>query len=244
MRLISPTVFVTGANRGLGYEFVRQFLLRGDRVYAGCRVPETAHELHQLTERFGERLIVVPLDLAQPDSIEAARRIVGETTDTLDILVNNAGTFATGERGLFCLDAEKIAHVFAVNAIAPALVAQQFAPLLERGNTPLVANLTSGVGVLSDRVGEAGGQYGYAASKAALNHVIRSLSFDLLPLGVTVIGIAPGYVQTDMTRGGTATLLPEESVSGMITVFDRMTIADTGRFFNYTNREDSWMMPG
>ena len=127
----------------------------------------------------------------------------------LTSLVNNAGTFATGERGLFYLDAVKIAPVFAVNAIAPALMAKHFADLLGNGTDLRVANLTSGAGLLTDRAGHAGGQYSYSASKAALHLVIRPLSFDLSPRGVTVIGIAPGYVETDMTRGGTATLQPD-----------------------------------
>lgn len=236
-------VLITGANRGIGLEFARQFLERGDRVFAGCRVPDAASELAGWQARYPGRLSLVTLDVADELIIAQARAIVAETTDALDLVINNAGTFATGEHGLGNVDAAKMAHVFAVNAIGPAIVAKHFADLLERGANPLLANLTSGVGLLTDRLGSPGGQYSYAASKSALNLVIRSLSFDLRPRGVTVIGIGPGYVQTDMTRGGTATLLPDESVRGMIATFDRITPDDTGRFFSYQNREDDWMTP-
>ncbi|MBC7805723.1 MAG: SDR family oxidoreductase [Akkermansiaceae bacterium] len=232
---------ITGANRGIGLEFARQFLERGDSVFAGCRVPGDANELWGLSSRFPGRLSVVTLDVADENCIAAARADVGETMDTLDLLVNNAGTFATGEHGLARIDSAKMAHVFAVNAIGPALVAKHFVDLVKRGTDPLIANLTSGVGLLTNRIGSPGGQYSYAASKSALNLVIRSLSFDLQPEGISVIGIGPGYVRTDMTRGGSATLLPDESVRGMIATFDRITLADTGRFFSWQNREDDWM---
>ncbi|MBC8138502.1 MAG: SDR family oxidoreductase [Fibrella sp.] len=236
-------VLVTGANRGIGLEFVRQFMERGDRVFAGCRAPRAATELQQWGAQHPGLLSLVPLDVTDEVSIASARSMVGENTETLDLLINNAGTFATGEHGLSNVDATKMAHVFAVNAIGPALVAKHFADLLERSTNPLLANLTSGVGLLTNRVGSPGGQYSYAASKSALNLVIRSMSFDLQPKGIAVVGIGPGYVQTDMTRGGSATLLPDESVRGMIATFDRLTLADTGRFFSHQNREDDWMTP-
>ncbi len=237
-------VLITGANRGIGLEFARQFLERGDRVFAGCRDPDAATELREWAANYPGSLSVIALDVSDEASVAAARATVGGETSALDLLINNAGTFATGEQGLANVDAAKMAHVFAVNAIGPAIVAKHFADLLGRGTNPLLANLTSGVGLLTDRVGSPGGQYSYAASKSALNLVIRSLSFDLHPRGIAVIGIGPGYVRTDMTRGGSATLLPDESVRGMIATFDRITPADTGRFFSYLNREDDWMTRG
>jgi NAD(P)-dependent dehydrogenase (short-subunit alcohol dehydrogenase family) len=236
-------VLVTGANRGLGLEFVRQLLERGDRVFAGCREPDDADELRACGATAPGRLTLVRLDVTDEESIRAAAATVADETDALDWVINNAGTFATGEAGLFHLDAAKMTHVFQVNAIGPAIVGKHFAPLLRHGDRPLLANLTSGVGLLTDREGSPGEQYSYRASKAALNQIIRSLSFDFKPLGVTVVGIGPGFVLTDMTRGSRATppLLPPESVAGMLAVLDALTPEQTGRFFGWHGGEDDWM---
>jgi NAD(P)-dependent dehydrogenase (short-subunit alcohol dehydrogenase family) len=234
-------ILITGANRGLGLEFVRQFLERGDT--AGCREPESAAELHELQTTFPEHLNVVRLDVADAASIAAARAEVEAQTDRLDWLINNAGTFATGEAGLNHTDAAKMAHVYAVNCIGPVIMAQQFAPLLAKGERPLLANLTSGVGLLTDEERGPGGQYSYRATKSALNLLIRSLSFDLKPHGIMVVGIGPGFVLTDMTRGSSVTppLLPPESVRGMIATLEARTFADTGRFYDWSGNEADWM---
>jgi NAD(P)-dependent dehydrogenase (short-subunit alcohol dehydrogenase family) len=239
-----PTTLITGASRGLGVEFVKQYLERGWTVFAGCRDPEASPGIAELREAHADALHPVVLDVTNEAQIADAANVVETKAGRLDLLINNAGCHAVGEGGLGSVDVERMLAVFHVNAVGPIVVTRDFADLLRKGADAKVVSLTSGAGLLTKRKRNPGEQFSYGASKAALHFMIRTLAFDLKPDGIAVIGMGPGYVLTDMTRGASdpPPLRPPESVGGMIDTIDRVTLDDTGLFFSYDGTECDWML--
>lgn len=224
-------VLVTGASRGIGLEFVRQYLLRGDEVFAACRDPENAD---QLLEYESDRLHVITLDVADERSIESSYAVVRAQTDALDVLINNAGVLLDDDE-LGSLTFDNLLYALRVNAVAPVLIAQRYLDLLQRGDDPKIVALTSEHGSITMKPD--GGPYGYSASKAALNMFMRTLAFDLH--GITAFVLDPGWVRTDMGGHG-AELSPARSVSGMIQIIDATTPYHTGHFFRWDGEEEPW----
>ena len=228
---------VTGANRGLGLELVRQLLERGDRVVATCRHPGKATALNPLTGEHPGRLHVLPLDVGDPKSIaELARELalLDDGDQPLDLLVNNAGVLHSGER-FGSVSAANLDDSFATNARAPFLLTQALAPALADGAT--VANISSQLGSIAAVGGF--GTPSYAISKAAQNMATALLAQALADRGITVIALHPGWVQTDMGGAG-AQVTPVQSVAGLLAVIDGATLADTGRFLDHHGRPMPW----
>jgi NAD(P)-dependent dehydrogenase (short-subunit alcohol dehydrogenase family) len=222
---------VTGANRGIGFEFVRQMIARGDDVVAGVRRPDRADSLRALA---AERLRILTLDVADPASVVAFARELGD--EPVDLLINNAGI--VGDRGeLTSLDAEDLSRTFLVNAVGPVLVTRALLPNLRRGQARKVVHLSSGMGSIGDNT--SGGSYGYRMSKAALNMASRNLAHDLKLDGIMSVVLNPGWVQTDM-GGPDATLPVGESVRRMLGIIDKLTIERTGQFLNHTGEPYEW----
>jgi len=234
--LIASHALVTGSNRGIGLEFIRQLAPRAKRLYATCRRPEGATELSALAEAHPDTVAIVPLDVADPDSIATARELIDRDTDALDLLINNAGVNGGGSSDRFgTVDAETMTHTLRVNAVGPHLMAQAFADLLEAAHGARIVNITSQLGSIANTNG--GTWQSYKASKAALNMCTR-LQHGALD-GVTVVSMHPGWVQTDM-GGSEARLTPEESVAGMVDVIDGLTADDGGRFLTHDGGELPW----
>jgi NAD(P)-dependent dehydrogenase (short-subunit alcohol dehydrogenase family) len=237
-------VLVTGANRGLGLEFVRQLAARGDRVFATARDVNRAAELREISRSHGDdRVTVLPLDVDDADSIRAAAETVRGQTDALDLLINNAGVYAArinagGEPAerLGELDFDDALKVLRTNAVAPLLLAQALLPLLQRGTNSKVVSITSGYGSVADNTGF---PYYYAASKAALNMFMRSLAGDAAAKGIVTVVMSPGWVQTDM-GGASAPVTADKSVAGMLKVIDALTAADNSRFYDWRGKEVAW----
>lgn len=229
-------VLITGANRGIGLELVRQMLARGDRVFAACRQPESADALQALGAGAGDRLTLVALDVSDPASIEACYAAVAAQTDTLDVLINNAGVGDSGE-ALGALTQAALLRVYTVNAAGPILVAQQFLPLLKAGDTRKIINVSTGIGSIGNRTW--GGLYSYTASKAGLNMLNKNLSLDTAGDRIITIVLDPGWVLTDM-GGPDAEISPATSVAGILSVLDSLTPADSGKFYHYTGSEIAW----
>jgi len=238
-------VLITGAGQGLGLEFTRQCLQRGDQVFAGVRSSSRRDDLDRLGVDHPGKLSVVMIEVTDGDSLEAARGEVQERAGALDLLINNAGIGHTsrdaGDRrahtSFGSLSADKMLQVFRVNTIAPVIVTQIFHPLLERGTRPVVVQITSALGSLS--AWSPGGSYSYDASKAALNMMNLHLAQDLRSKGIVAVAIHPGWVRTDM-GGPNAPLTAEESVGGMLEVIDNLTMEDAGRFLQWNGTEHPW----
>ncbi|HEX5323326.1 MAG TPA: SDR family oxidoreductase [Capsulimonadaceae bacterium] len=235
-------VLVTGASRGIGLEFARHYLDRGAQVFAGYRRPETAGKLFDLTESHPERLVLVPLDVSDEASIRASRNRVGESSKSLDLLINNAGiggfSSLTGKQeqlGSFQFDDSWV--VLRTMAVGPLLIAQEYLDLLKAGENAQIANVTSGYGSISSNTSRF--PYYYSAAKSALHQLMRSLAADVRPMGISVVLLDPGSVQTDM-GGPTAPLTPHESVAGMISVIESLTLAQSGSFISWQGRTMPW----
>ena len=225
---------ITGANRGLGLEFTRQLLARGDSVIACCREPDSAKALQELAGAAEDRLTVRELDVTDADAIAELPRDL----PAIDVLINNAG-IAAGEEKFGAFDAGTMTRVLFVNAIAPMLVTQALTPLLEKeGKGPKVVCVTSILGSITKAEGLSFG-LSYGMSKAALNMGVKKVAAELKRRGVAIIAMHPGWVQTDMGGKG-ATLQPQESIRGMLAVIDKLTTADNGRYLTYSGEELPW----
>jgi NAD(P)-dependent dehydrogenase (short-subunit alcohol dehydrogenase family) len=234
VRLSIRHCLVTGANRGLGLEFVRQLLARGDHVVATCRHPGKATALNPLAGEFPGRLHVLPLDVADPKSIAELARELPLVCESLDLLVNGAGVLHSGER-FGSLGAANLDDSFRTNARGPLLLVQALAPLLVDGAR--VANITSELGSIAALARF--GTPSYNISKAAQNMATALLAKALAARGIIVLALHPGWVQTDMGGSG-ATLTPAQSVLGLLRVIDGATLQSSGQFFNWHGDALSW----
>lgn len=230
---------VTGANRGLGLEFVRQLLARGHRVVATCRHPGRATALNALAGEHPGRLRVLPLDVSDARSrAELVRELPLLSGDDapvrLDLLVNNAGVLHSGERFGGVAEAN-LEDSLRTNAIGPFLLAQALAPLLADGAR--VANLSSQLGSIG-RVSRFGTPT-YAISKAAQNMATAQLARALAPRGIVVVALHPGWVRTEMGGEG-AEVAPEDAARGLLDVIEGLGEADNGRFLDWQGQPLPW----
>lgn len=233
---------VTGANRGLGLEFVRQLLARGERVVAACRHPGRATALNTLAGEHPGRLHVLPLDVASARSRDELVRELPLVLDDarLGLLINNAGVLHGGERFGQVAEADLDISV-RTNAIGPFLLSQALAPLLADAEGKragaIVANLSSEIGSIAHR-----NEFrtpSYAIGKAAQNMGSVLLARALAARGIRVVSLHPGWVRTDM-GGAQATLSATEAVASLLQVIDRLGPADTALFLDREGQPLPW----
>jgi NAD(P)-dependent dehydrogenase (short-subunit alcohol dehydrogenase family) len=230
-----PSALITGANRGLGLEFARQYLADGWHVYAGCREPNSASDLRRLADPNGHKLRILALDVTDPASVKAAAaELDGQA---IDLLLNNAGVMGARGQTIGNIDYEAWAKVLEANTMGPMRVSEAFVDHVARSERKLIVTLTSGMGSLADNT--SGGSIAYRSSKAAVNMVMRSLAIDLAPRGITCVVVNPGWVQTDM-GGPHATITASESVTKLRRLIETLGPAKSGKFFNYDGREYAW----
>jgi NAD(P)-dependent dehydrogenase (short-subunit alcohol dehydrogenase family) len=230
-----PSTLITGANRGLGFEFARQYLADGWQVYAACRNPQSASELRRLADASDDKLQILALDVIDSVSVQAAAaKLAGQA---IDLLLNNAGIGGPRGQSVGNIDYEAWAKVLDVNTMGPMRVAEAFVDNVAQSERKLIVTITSGMGSIADNT--SGGAFAYRSSKAAVNMVMRSLAMDLAPRGITCVVINPGWVQTDM-GGSHATLTPAESVARLRRLIETLGPAQSGKFFNYDGREYAW----
>ncbi|KAK9914895.1 hypothetical protein WJX75_002004 [Coccomyxa subellipsoidea] len=226
-------VVVVGANRGIGFEFVKQFLEKGNRVVATARDLSKASHLTNLKEQHAG-LELTELDVTNEQSRKDWAQNLKNIAKAVDYLINNAGVASWG--GLGQLTEDELLHCIRTNTVGPLMVTQEVlgAGLLKRGS--VVANLTSKMGSMSDNT--SGGTYAYRASKAALNAVTKSLSIDLDDKGITAVLLHPGWVKTDMTRHS-GLIDAQTSVAGLISVLESGKPL-VGRWYDYKHDEIPW----
>jgi NAD(P)-dependent dehydrogenase (short-subunit alcohol dehydrogenase family) len=232
---------ISGASRGIGLEFVRQLLARGDSVEAGARVPWEARQLTSLARDAGGRLRIHALDVTDAASVRAFAAAVSEAP--IDVLINNAGI--SGKWSPFGeLDFEDMAHVMETNALGPMRLSSALIPLVLKGNTRKIIHLTTRMASLTDNTpagvyGFAGGAYAYRMSKAALNAGMRTMAVDFHEKGLITAVLNPGWVQTDM-GGKMAPMRVDECVQGLLRVIDELTLARSGCFYDFQGGEVPW----
>lgn len=229
-------ILITGANRGLGLEMTRQYLKRGEHVFAGCRTLESIEDLKQLAGQFPGQLHILQLDVTDPKSIDEAGRAIEREVNGLEILINNAA-ISTAHETIKEFQAEEALKFINTNSIGPLLVAQRVLELLKNGRHARIVNISSEAGSISTMSKHRG--YYYFASKAALNMVTRSLAWDAETVGLIVIAIHPGWIRTDM-GGPNADISPQESAAGVIQVADSSTMDENGQFFTWSGENHPW----
>ena len=224
----APTVLITGANRGLGLEFARQFAAAGWQVIGTARKPDKAVELQAL------EVTVMTLDVADTANVEAlAAALDGRA---IDLLINNAGIFPR-VNSINEINLDDYNRTLAVNTLGPVIVTRALLPNLRLGGKKMIINISSRLG--SIELNQSGTFYGYRESKAALNMFTKTLANELQSEGFICAVIHPGWVQTDM-GGKNANLTPEESISGMRAVIDKLGPDDNGSYWSYSGEQVPW----
>lgn len=230
-----PTLFITGANRGIGLELTRLYLEKGWSVLATCRDPQSAPELESLAQTHPKQLEVHALSVTDYGGVSRlAERLQGRS---VDLLINNAGVRRMDGYHLGKVDPEAFRDSMEVNVLGALKVSEAFLPHLGGGEEPLLVMVSSSLGSIEKNL--QGGDYAYRASKAALNAVMRSMAADLREKGVRVISLHPGWVRTGM-GGGKAPLSPQESARAMAQVLEALGPEDTGRFLRFDGQEELW----
>jgi NAD(P)-dependent dehydrogenase (short-subunit alcohol dehydrogenase family) len=223
-----PSTSITGANRGLGFEFARQYLADAWHVYAACRDPDSASELRRLADASGHKLQILALDVTELASVKAAASELDGKA--IDRLLNNAGVMGARGQTIGNIDYKAWAKVLDANTMGPMRVSEVLVGHVAQSELKLIVTLTSGIGSLADNT--SGGSIAYRSSKAAVNMVMRSLAIDLAPRGITCVVVNPGWVQTDM-GGPHATIIAFESVTKLRRLIETLGPAKSGKFFNY-----------
>lgn len=231
----SRSVLVTGANRGLGLEFVRQYAQAGWKTYAACRSPKSAKELKALQNQHAGRITVLSLDVTDAASIRtAAATLRGEP---IDLLLNNAGVGSPPAQKIGSFDYAAWAKVLDANVLGPARMVEAFVENVATGRDKRIVTVTSRMGSIADN--SSGGSYAYRSSKAGVNAAMKSLAIDLAPRGITCVVVHPGWVRTDMGGAG-GKLAPAESVKSLRALIAELSPADSGKFFNVDGEELPW----
>ena len=219
------TYVITGANRGIGYEYCKQLTKRGDEAIALCRTPSP--ELLDLGIR-----VETNVDITSDTSVaNVAQRLQGTT---IDVLINNAGIL--DRVTLEDLDFDSIRQQFEVNALGPLRLTKALLPLMKDGAKLIM--MTSRMGSIDDNT--SGSSYGYRMSKVALSMAGKSLSHDLRDRDIAVAILHPGLVKTRMTGFTAYGITPEESVNGLIDRIDQLTVETTGTFWHANGEILPW----
>jgi NAD(P)-dependent dehydrogenase (short-subunit alcohol dehydrogenase family) len=236
-------VFITGANKGIGYEVARQLADKGFAVLLGARDSQRGAAAAQKLSAEGD-IHFVPIDVADEQSIAAAAELVSQQWGQVDVLVNNAGIFleSSAEIRPSTLDASMFKKTFETNVFGAFAVIHHFLPLLKNSQTAQIINVSSTLGSLASMVDPNSMYYGnntlaYNTSKVALNAVTISLAKDLASEQIRINSICPGWVKTDL--GGDAAYRTVEQGAAIIVKLATMENPPTGKFLD-DNGEVSW----
>lgn len=243
------SVLITGANRGLGLEFVKQLVSSSKlprHLFAACRNPDKADELQEIAKSHGN-VIILKLDVKDSKSYAAVAQQVSDVVGDagLNLLINNAGIMFRDS--LENVTRENMVETFEVNVVAPLLFTKELLPLLKKaaksgGNTLScsragVVNITSKMGSMEDNT--SGSAYSYRTSKTAVNMVTKSMSVDLKPEGILAFALHPGWVLTDM-GGPQALITTQVSVESMLNTIAKATAEQAGFMLNYDGKRIPW----
>ncbi|BCW88731.1 hypothetical protein sos41_18730 [Alphaproteobacteria bacterium SO-S41] len=228
------SVLITGANRGLGLEFVRQYAAAGARVFAACRTPADADALSAIAAGANGRVTLHPLDVTDDTSVQALKAVL--KGHPLDIVIANAGSYGGDHQTWRDMDYSAWLDLFATNTLSVLRIASIVHDGLAAGTGKRFIAITSGMGSNADK---GGGQLAYRTSKAAVNKLVSTLAQDWRSDGIIAVPVSPGWVRTDMGGPG-APLSPEQSIGAMRAAIDRLTPADSGKLIDYDGSPQRW----
>lgn len=226
---------VTGANKGIGFEVVRQLVHGGFYVFIGARDEKAGKAAAEKLRSEGARTTKDPsddcigflkIDISKPESIRAAAEHFGTRSDRLDVLINNAGVLLDGDKEALKITPEMFENTLRTNTLGALLVSQAFVPFLKKSDAPRIVNVSSTGGQLDG--GADGWAPAYCISKTALNGVTVQLAAALPKFAIN--SVCPGWVRTDM-GGSSATRSVAEGASGIVWVACEAPQNQTGNFF-------------
>jgi len=238
---MSESWLVTGANRGIGLELVRQCAATGYSVIATARNPDSATDLSTLASDYAGLVTIAPLDVTDAESVAALAKQFENVP--IDILINNAGTYGgnwktDGHRQeLRTMDYELWDEIHRVNVAGPLRMVNALLPNLKAGRRKLIVNMSSDLGSITNNT--MGGSHAYRSSKTALNMLTCGLAIDLADDGMTVISMAPGWTKTEI-GGEKAHWETADSVRNQLKVIAELSTNDTGQFINLLGERVSW----
>ena len=234
---MTERVVITGANRGIGLELARVYANRGDEVWGGCRRPDQADELRELTDH------VVELDVASEGSIESFAGELGD--DALDVLINNAGVDARAlgvpdeERDVLQLSAEDFLGELRVNALGPMLLTRALLAPLRKADGARIVNVSSTVGSM-EVAATVGRDIGYVVSKAALNMITVKFAGRLHDDGIIAVALHPGILRTAIASPRAPAEDPGPAAVEIVALIDSLTPAQSGSFLHRDGSLHPW----
>lgn len=236
------TVLITGANRGIGLEHVRQYAAADTQVIATCRDPEAATELQAIAAAHPGKVRIEAASVNDAASVaDLAARLKGVA---IDVLINNAGTYGPfplpgglAHQTLAGMDYDMWQDILLTNIVSPFRVTAALIDNIKASDSKVVVMMSSGLGSIGGNA--YGGSHAYRTSKAALNMLAKGLSVDLKLDGVTVIALAPGWTRTAL-GGADAPYSVEESVTGQQKVIAGLSVAQSGQYIDLHGAEVPW----
>lgn len=229
------TILITGANRGLGLEFCKQYAQDGWDVLACCREPKNAVDLTQLAAQFSN-ISLLSLDVSDLTQIDVLAKQLDGTA--IDVLLSNAGVYGdVAGHGFGKLDYAQWQKTMTINVFAPVKLTEAFLPHLQRGTQKKVVAMSSLMGSMADN--GSGGSILYRSSKAALNAAMKSIAIDNRQKEIAVLILHPGWVKTDM-GGSNAPMEIPDSVQKMRDTIANFTLAQSGEFLRYDGATLPW----
>ena len=228
------TLLITGANRGIGLELVKQYADSGWIIHACCRNPGNADALNSLAKN-NASITVHTLDICNSNQIHELKTTLGNTP--IDILFNNAGIYGQNNAYFGNTDVTQWLNCFEVNTVAPMKVSEALVGNVASSELKIIATMSSKMGSMADN--GSGGSYVYRSSKAALNAAMVSAAIDLKPKGIKVAILHPGWVKTDM-GGPNAEITVEECVNQLRNTLDNLTLETSGTFFEIDGSVIPW----
>jgi NAD(P)-dependent dehydrogenase (short-subunit alcohol dehydrogenase family) len=223
------TVFITGANRGIGLALAQHFSEAGYSVIGTARKPAQATALKDTGAR------VEQLDVTDQASVDAMAQRLADTP--IDILINNAGIKGDDNRDMASLDVENMEWVFNVNTLGPVRVMKALFDNVQAGDRKTVVNISSTMGSIERNTW--GCCVGYRASKTALNSINKTFAVDYGKQGLTFVVMHPGYVQTDM-NDGQGNITTDQSASGLVKVITGLDASDNGKYYDWQGNTLPW----
>ena len=238
-----PTTLITGANRGIGFEFAKQYLAKGWRVIATCRKPEAADDLITLQAQYPELLIIDKLDVRDHTQIDLLAERYNNTR--IDVLLNNAGISGGQIDQMFGrFNYETYNAVLETNTIGPLKMAEAFYPHVRDSRHKKIITVSSSEGSIDNVFKRGGRLFFYRSSKTAMNMVMVNLAYMLKDRGIVVAMVNPGPTNTDFMASLAAMGFPlrktEVAVSDMMRNIDALSIENTGAYLNYNGKQVPW----
>ncbi len=228
------TILITGANRGIGLEFVRQYAADGAIIHACIRDPHKADVLNELAAQF-KNVTVHKLEVTDAQQVAALATALKDAA--IDVLINNAGIYGGDHQSFLDIDYDAWEETLAINTMAPLRMIQAFYPHLKKAARPAkIITISSMMGSLARN---AAGNYIYRSSKTAVNKIMQLVALDVAKDGIIACPVHPGWVRTDMGGAG-ADIDVSESVSGLRKLIAGLKQEDSGKFWQWNGQPHEW----